>query len=59
MAAQEALESIKNCTYLELDTGKSFPDMDPELYKKAIEEYEADVKDNPENYKEMMEYKGE
>jgi len=59
MTADDAQKSIGSCTYLELDPSKPFPDMDPALYQKAIEEYEADVKANAEAYKEMLEYKGE
>jgi hypothetical protein len=33
--------------------------MEPDAYKKAIEEYEADVKTNPEGYKELLGYRGE
>jgi hypothetical protein len=29
------------------------------LLLKAIEEYHAGVKNNPENYKDMLEYKGQ
>jgi hypothetical protein len=59
MTAQDAKEAISNCTYLQLDTSKTFPDMEPALYKKAIDEYHADVKENSDGYKEMLEYKGE
>ena len=57
--ALEAKEVIQDCTYLQLDPAKTFPDMEPELYQKAIEEYEAGIKENPEAYKELLEYKGE
>ncbi len=50
---------LQGCTYLELDSGRTFPDMDSALYQKAIEEYEAGVKENPEGYKELLEYRGE
>ena len=59
MTAAEAQKSIQNCTYLQLDAGKPFPDMEPDAYKKAIEEYEADVKTHPEGYKELLGYRGE
>lgn len=59
MTAAEAQKSIQKCTYLELDSSKPFPDMEPELYQKAIEEYEAGVKNNPDGYKELLQYKGE
>jgi hypothetical protein len=59
MTAAEAQESIRDCTYLKLGPDKPFPDMEPELYKTAIEEYEADVRENPQDYKDMLQYKGE
>lgn len=55
---QQAMESIRNCTYLEIDTGKTTEDMDPQLYKKAIEEYHVEVKQNPDGFKAILEYKG-
>ncbi|MCB2148921.1 MAG: DUF2846 domain-containing protein [Deltaproteobacteria bacterium] len=59
MTAVDAEKAIKSCTYMELDSSKTFPDMEPALYQKAIEEYHAGVKENPEGYKELLEYKGE
>jgi len=59
MTAADAQKAIQKCSYLELDSSKPFPDMDPALYQKAIEEYEDGVKNNPEGYKELLEYKGE
>lgn len=55
---EEALKSMKDCTYLEYDPDTNAPDMDPEHYKTAIDEYEADVKENPDGYKDMLEYEG-
>lgn len=59
MTAEEAQKAVRNCTYLKLDTSKTFPDMEPALYQKAIEEYHVGVKENPDGYKELLEYKGE
>ena len=59
MTAAEAHQAISGCTYTELDSSKTFPDMEPDLYQQAIEEYHAGVKVNPEGYKELLEYKGE
>ncbi len=59
MTSQEAQETVQKLTYLELDTTQTFPDMDPALYKTAIDEYHAGVKENPEGYKALLEYKGE
>ena len=43
MTTEEAQQAKPNLTYLQLDTTKEFPDMDPELYKTAIDEYQAGV----------------
>lgn len=59
MTAKEAQEAIKGCTYVELDRRKPFPDMEPALYQKAVEEYTAGVKENPEGYKALLDYEGE
>ncbi len=59
MTAQEAQEAIQDCTYLALDPEKTFPDMEPDLYRKAIEEYETGVRENPESYQELLRYRGE
>ncbi|PKN62083.1 MAG: hypothetical protein CVU57_26285 [Deltaproteobacteria bacterium HGW-Deltaproteobacteria-15] len=57
--AEEAKKVIQDCTYLQLDSTKTFPDMEPALYQKAIEEYKAGIKENREGYKELLEYQGE
>ena len=59
VGAEEAMKSAKDLTYLERDPNGQLKDMDPKVYKTAIEEYEADVKANPDAYKEMLQYKGE
>jgi hypothetical protein len=59
MTSQEAQEAIKNCAYLELDPKAEAPNMDPALHQKAIDEYNAGVKENPDGYKELLQYKGE
>lgn len=58
MTYEKAMESIRGCTYQEIDPSKPVEDMDPELYKKAIAEYEAEVKENPAGFKAMLEYRG-
>lgn len=55
---QQAMESIRDCTYQEIETSKTAEDMDPQVYKKAIEEYYAEVKQNPGGFKNMLEYRG-
>jgi hypothetical protein len=59
VGADEAMRSIKDLTYLERDPNGELKNMDPEVYKTAIEEYKADVKANPDAFKEMLQYKGE
>jgi hypothetical protein len=59
LTAQEAQEAVQSLTYLQLDATKPFPDMDPALYKTAIDEYQAGVKENPDGYKALLEYTGE
>jgi hypothetical protein len=55
---EQAMESIRSCAYQEIDTSKTAEDMDPQLYKKAIEEYHAEVKQNPDGFKAILEYRG-
>ncbi len=59
MTAAEAQQAIQGLTYLQLDTTKEFPDMDPALYKQAVDEYHTGIKENPEGYKDLLEYRGE
>lgn len=58
MTYQQAMDSIRECKYLEMDKGKTAEDMDPQLHQKAIEEYHADVKQNPDAYRAMLDYRG-
>lgn len=59
ITAEEAQKVIPGCTYLQLDANKTFPDMKPDNYKKAIEEYQFGLNNNHDGYKELLEYKGE
>jgi len=59
VSAEEAMKSIQSLTYLERDPNGELKNMDPEVFKTAIEEYKADVEANPDAYKEMLQYKGE
>lgn len=59
MNRQEAAEAMKNCSYTQYDPAKPGGDMAPDLYKKAIEEYEAEVKDKPEAFKAILAYDGQ
>jgi hypothetical protein len=55
---QQAMESMKECTYFEMDASQNPENVDPKLYKTAIDEYHSDVKQNPEGFKNILEYKG-
>ena len=59
VSADEAMKSVKGLKYLQIDPDSELKKIDPAVFKKAIEEYKADVKANPEAYKEMLDYKGE
>lgn len=58
LTPQQAMEAIKECTFLELDPSKPHEDMDPKLYQKALEDYQAELKANPAGFKDVLEYKG-
>ncbi len=55
---KEAKEAIESCTYWELDPGNPGEDIDAELLKQAIADYEDGIKNDPEAYKAALEYKG-
>ena len=59
VSAEEAMKSIQGLTYLERDPNGELKNMDPKVYKTAIDEYKADVEANSDAYKEMLQYKGE
>ncbi|MGD0275267.1 MAG: hypothetical protein ABSB79_04290 [Syntrophales bacterium] len=52
------MEAINNCTYWEYDPNRGGEDMDPNLYKQAIANYNENVKQNPDGFKDMLQYKG-
>jgi len=58
LTPQEATEAMNSCTYMELDPTKAGEDMDPKLYQQAIADYKTEIKQNPEGFKAMLEYKG-
>ncbi len=58
VAREEALEAMTKCSYLELKPDIPREEMDPTLYQNAIDEYETGIKENPEGYKELLEYSG-
>jgi hypothetical protein len=49
---------MKNCKYLEYDPKTGQEDMDPKLYQQAIDEYQEDVKKNPDSFKDILNYDG-
>lgn len=55
---QEAIGAMNNCTYMEYNAKSGGEDMDPKLYQQAIANYNAEVKQNPDGFKAMLEYKG-
>ena len=59
VSAEEAIKTVKGLKYLEIDPNGQLKRIDPGVYKRAIEEYEADVKANPDAYGEILQYKGE
>jgi len=58
MTLEAAQDAMKNCSYLEYNPQTGVEDMAPDLYKKAIDEYQKDVKENPDAYKSILEYDG-
>jgi hypothetical protein len=58
LSSQEAKESMSKCTYVEIDPNNNVGDMDAKLYQQAIADYQKEIKDNPEGFKDMLEYKG-
>jgi hypothetical protein len=55
---QEAAGAMNNCTYMEYDSTKGGEDMDAKQYQQAIADYHTEVKQNPQGFKDMLEYKG-
>ena len=49
---------MKDSTYWEYDPNKKGENMDAKLYQQAITDYQVDVKQNPEGYKELLNYDG-
>jgi hypothetical protein len=58
MTPQEAREAMSNCTYWEIDPKNKIGDMDPKLYEQAIADYHAEVKQNPEGFRDVLQYQG-
>ncbi len=58
MTKADAMKAIQSCSFLEIDPRKTMDDMDPKLYREAIDAYENDVKENPDAYKDILNYNG-
>lgn len=58
MTREAAEEAMKECDYLQFNPAASGEDIDSELYQQAIKDYEDDVKNNPDSYKEVLQYDG-
>ena len=59
MSIEDATKAMKDCSYLEYDPKTGQEDMDPQLYQQAIDEYHKDVKENPDAFKDILEYDGD
>lgn len=55
---QEVADALASCNYWEYDQSKKADDMDANLYQKAIADYQAEVKEKPENFKAILNYDG-
>ena len=58
MTREAAENAMKTCSYMVYDAQKGGEDMEPKLYQQAINEYLDDVKNNPDGFKDMLDYDG-
>lgn len=58
MTAEAAEKAMKTCSYMAYDSNTGEEHMDPKLYQQAIDEYLKDVKENPDAFKDILEYDG-
>ena len=58
MSPQEAKEAMNSCTYWEVDPKNNIGDIDSKLYEQAIADYHIEVKQNPEGFKDILQYQG-
>ena len=58
MTPEDAAKAMKSCSYIAYDPKTGGEDMDPNLYQQAIDEYLVDVKENPDAFKDILEYDG-
>jgi hypothetical protein len=58
MTQEEAAAAMTWCEYQGYDPSMGGEDMDPQEYEQAVRDYEIEVKENPEGFRELLEYKG-
>ncbi|MFZ0134293.1 MAG: lipoprotein [Desulfobacterales bacterium] len=58
MTLEDATKAMKNCSYLVYDSNTGQEDMDPQLYRQAIDEYLKEIKENPDGFKDILNYDG-
>jgi len=58
LSEREAIEGEKTYRYLEFQSTKDAEDMDLELYKQSIKDYEKEIKENPAGFKDILGYDG-
>ena len=58
LTQEEAAAAMTRCEYQEYDPSLGGEDMDPQQYEQAVRDYEIEVKENPEGFRELLEYKG-
>ncbi|MCB2214989.1 DUF2846 domain-containing protein [Desulfofustis glycolicus] len=58
LTREAALEAMKSASHLQYDPARGSENMDAVLYQQAIEEYQQDVKENPDSFKEILSYDG-
>ena len=59
MSRSQATEAMKSGSYYRYDPATGAQDLDPGVYQKAVEEYEAGIKAHPEAYRALLDYDGE
>ena len=58
MTQEAALKAMNDCSYQEYTPKNGPVEMDPKLYAQAIEDYQKDLKVNPDGYKDILNYDG-
>ena len=58
MTREAAESAMKKYSYMVYDSKKGGENMAPQLYQQAINEYLEDVKNNPDGFKDILNYDG-